>query len=116
MRKNIAEQIHRQFLKYLDSSLGNGHLIGPIEGANYLSIKRENLNLACKIETGLNTRKIIIEKTIQKAYVLYKETSYNEKEIAGKLGYVDLSSFCHFFDKHTGTTLKLYAQDKDEVN
>lgn len=72
--------------------------------ATLLHTSPQNLNAACKKETGKAASAILAEYMISEASRLLLYTQQSVSEIAYQLGFKDNSHFTKYFKKNTGTT------------
>lgn len=68
------------------------------------------LNTVVKTKTGKSVRSWISEKMISEAKSLLLHTGLSNKEISGKLGFIESAHFSNYFKKHTGLTPLLYRK------
>lgn len=105
---------YKKTLDYLNDRIGKGKLIFEEDIHNALGLEIRTINNACKANTNLTFSKLRNSMYVQKALYFYHEEKLIEKEIAEKLGFVFLSSFCNFFKRNTGVNLKDYEYKKDK--
>ncbi|SEW28874.1 AraC-type DNA-binding protein [Chitinophaga sp. YR573] len=68
--------------------------------AEKLNVHVNHLNRAIKDATSKTTSQIIIERVLQEAKILLKQTAWTVSEIAYALGFKEVTHFNHFFKKH----------------
>jgi AraC family transcriptional activator of pobA len=69
--------------------------------ANRLAVHVNHLNKVLKENTGKTTTQLIINRIIQEAKILLKQTDWNISEIAYSLGFEEVAHFSNFFRKQT---------------
>jgi AraC family transcriptional activator of pobA len=69
--------------------------------ANQLAVHVNHLNKVLKENTGKTTTQLIINRIIQEAKILLKQTDWNISEIAYSLGFEEVAHFSNFFRKQT---------------
>ncbi|RYE28360.1 MAG: AraC family transcriptional regulator [Sphingobacteriaceae bacterium] len=72
--------------------------------ADRLAIHVNHLNKVLKENTGKTTTAIIMDRIIQEAKILLKQTNWNVSEIAYSLGFEEVAHFSNFFKKQTGAS------------
>jgi AraC family transcriptional activator of pobA len=72
--------------------------------ADRLSIHVNHLNKVLKENTGKTTTDIIINRVLQEAKILLKQTDWNISEIANSLGFEEVAHFSNFFKKQAAVT------------
>ncbi|MCP2028507.1 AraC-like DNA-binding protein [Flavobacterium sp. HSC-32F16] len=103
---NAAKRISVRFLELLERQFpiedARQRLIlrSPSDFAEKLSVHVNHLNKAIKEITQKTTSEIIIERILQEAKILLKQTNWNVSEIAYALGFAEVTNFNNFFKKH----------------
>lgn len=107
---NASERITALFLELLErqfpveSVMQTVQLRAAGEFAAQLNLHVNHLNKVLKAATGKTTSVLIAERMAVEARALLKHTSWTISEIAGCLGFEDLSHFIRFFKKYTQVT------------
>lgn len=71
--------------------------------AEALAVHVNHLNRVLKDATGHTTTALIASRLGQEARQLLRHTTWTVSEIADGLGFTDVSHFCHFFKRQTGS-------------
>ena len=101
--KNRHSWLASRVRERLKSAVENRGDIPPIQ--SMLSELRYSYAHLCRLfhaEYGISPLKFVHALRIDRAKLLLRDTTLNVSEIAGKLGFRDVSYFCHLFRKMTG--------------
>lgn len=93
----FLELLERQFP--IDESHTQIHLRSPSDFAEQLNIHVNHLNRAVKEMTGKTTSQLILDRLIQEARILLRQSKWNVSEIAFALGFSEVTHFNNFFKK-----------------
>ncbi|AWO00315.1 AraC family transcriptional regulator [Chitinophaga alhagiae] len=110
MDSNASERITALFLELLERQFPIESVMQTIrlraagEFAAQLNLHVNHLNKVLKEATGKTTSALIAERMALEARALLKHTNWTISEIAGSLGFEDLSHFIRFFKKYTQVT------------
>jgi AraC family transcriptional regulator, transcriptional activator of pobA len=69
-----------------------------------LGISKTHLNRVCQTITGKSTKEVINKYLINEAMIMMAHSDMTISEIAHQLDFKDISYFCRFFKKQTGTS------------
>jgi AraC-like DNA-binding protein len=93
------------YLSFYDQLSGSGMVVNSVAYyAALLHTSPQNLNAACKRETGKAASAILAEYIISEASRLLLYTQQSVAEVAYQLGFKDNSHFTKYFKKNTGST------------
>ncbi|HLR76600.1 MAG TPA: helix-turn-helix transcriptional regulator, partial [Balneolaceae bacterium] len=98
----FAELLERQFP--IDDIANPLTLRSASDYAKNLNIHVNHLNRALKETTNKTTSQLIIERILQEAKILLKQTSWTVSEIAYALGYTEATHFNNTFKKYLDMT------------
>lgn len=94
---------------YIDSNIINGDLSrGTI--AAYVGVNPEYLSHAFKRQENITLLDYIVERRVETACALLKNTQLSVSQISARLGYINFSYFSHIFKKKTGKTPAAYRK------
>lgn len=94
---------------YIDGNIINGDLSrGTI--AAYVGVNPEYLSHAFKRQENITLLDYIVERRVETACALLKNTQLSVSQISARLGYINFSYFSHIFKKKTGQTPAAYRK------
>lgn len=113
LSSNINEQIrlnskYEQVYKYIRENCYADLRINEI--AESLNVSLTNLSRSFKNDTGMNLKKLIESRIVQRAQEMLLVTDMSVKDIAYELRFLDEFYFSRFFKKSTGISPNKYRQ------
>lgn len=111
----IRKNEHRflQIEKFIDDNINNPIRAENIADAMFLSSKQ--VGRIIRQYNGMTTKEFIIQKKLDKAKQLLKESELTIKEISDLLGFSSEYYFSQFFKKHDGYPPKIFRQNTKPV-
>lgn len=111
--ENISEQIqlsskYEQLYKYISENCFADLRVNEL--AESMNTSLSNLSRSFKKDTGMNLKKFMEKKIINKAQELLLITDRTIKDIAYELRFLDEFHFSRFFKRCTGISPKMYRQ------
>jgi AraC family transcriptional regulator, transcriptional activator of pobA len=103
---NASQRISTLFLELLERQFPIDenhpiiHLRSASDFATQLNVHVNHLNRAIKAVTDKTTTQLIAERVLQEAKIMLKHSTWNVSEIAGALGFTEVTHFNNFFKKH----------------
>jgi AraC-like DNA-binding protein len=104
---NASQRIYWLFLELLERQfpIDENHteikLRTASDFADQLNVHVNHLNRAVKETSGKTTSNLIVERLLQEAKIMLKQSKWNVAEIAFSLGFTEVTHFNNFFKKHT---------------
>ncbi len=103
-----VQERFEEFIMLLEKHITNDKQASQYTGRMHLSAYQ--LNEITKASIGKTASEVINEHIILEAKRYLLATSLQIKEVAGHLGYEDISYFIRFFKKHTGFSPEAFRQ------
>jgi AraC-like DNA-binding protein len=91
-----------KFMTYLDTA--GFTALNSKQMSQFFNMSSRHINRIFKSETGSSLYQYVLERKIESARMLLKDTSIPIREIAEKLGFTDQYHFSNFFKKRTGAS------------
>jgi AraC family transcriptional regulator len=104
----LSVRAHKRALDYIEANLANNLSIGEIAGA--LSMSRGQFAHAFSNTTGIAPHRYVMERRIELAKSLLRETNLPVENIANLAGFSTHSHFCATFQKLTAETPSAYRR------
>ncbi|HAQ65369.1 MAG TPA: AraC family transcriptional regulator [Bacteroidales bacterium] len=104
--RNANSRISVLFLELLERQfpIDENHPVISLRSAsdfaNQLNIHVNHLNRALRETTQKTTTQIITERILEEAKILLKQSVWSISEVAGALGFTEVTHFNNFFKKH----------------
>lgn len=104
----FAELLERQFP--LQAPPQRLQLRTPADFADRLAVHVNHLNKALKEQTGRSTTELIGARLAQEAQRLLRQPAWTLAQVAESLGFAEVTSFSHFFKRHTARSPAAFRQ------
>ena len=95
-------------LKFIEENLDNDLTLKKV--AKYCNLSCSRFRELFRKEVKMSFSKYLLRLRIKTAMNLLKETELEIKQISSRVGYKDVSNFCHHFKKVTGVSPSLYRK------
>jgi two-component system response regulator YesN len=114
-RQDASQVLFEKAMDYINENFGDSELtVQKISGHLYIS--PSYMNLIFKKKSGKTFLKNLTSVRLEKAKELLADGSNRIAEVAGAVGYPDISYFSYFFKKKTGKSPREFKKFLEKAN
>jgi len=98
----------KKALKFIEENLDKNLTLRKV--AKYCNLSYSRFRELFRKEVKMSFSRYLIQLRIKTATMLLRKTELEIKQISSRVGYKDVSNFCHHFKKVTGVSPSLYRK------